>query len=177
MRTLLTLAVVALVATACSKPNPEAEAALTEKAAHAARHALIEATAKSWLTATTVATAAPNYAEGAMIYSPDFPQGKPAPEALAKMEKDMEVMREMKMESDVTSIGDDFFAVAGKMSAKYSGPSNMMDPKSKMLKDVQVGGPWVALVKVNDAGKITEERIMWDNLSMVMQLEAAAKAK
>jgi len=30
---------------------------------------------------------------------------------------------------------------------------------------------------VNDAGKITEERIMWDNLSMVMQLEAAAKAK
>jgi hypothetical protein len=177
MRTLLTLAVVALVATACSKPNPEAEAALAEKAAHAARHALIEATAKAYLVSTTAATAAPNYAEGAMIYSPEFPQGKPAPEALAKMETDMESMREMKMESEVTSIGDDFFAIAGKMSAKYSGPLNKMDPKSKILKDVQVGGPWVALVKVNDAGKITEERIMWDNLSMVMQLEAAAKAK
>jgi hypothetical protein len=177
MRTLLTIAVVALVATACSKPNPDAEAALAEKAAHVARHAQVDSVAKAWLAAVTPEAAKSLYAEGAMLYNPDAPQGQKASEALAQMAEMMKSFADMKMEATVTRVGDDFFAIAGTMSAKYSGPANPMDPKSKVVKDAQIGGPYVTLVIVNKAGKVTEERSMWDNASMGAQLEAAAKAK
>jgi hypothetical protein len=177
MRTLLTLAVVALVATACNKPNPEAEAFLAEKTAHVARHAQVDSVAKVWLAAVTPELAKPLYAEGAMMYSPDAPQGQKASEYHAQTAEMMKAFADMKMEANVTRVGDDFFAIAGTMSAKYSGPANPMDPKSKVVKDAPIGGPWVALVIVNEAGKITEERSMWDNMSIASQLEAAAKKK
>lgn len=177
MRTLLTLAVVALVATACSKPNPEAEAALTEKAAHAARHAVVDSVAKAYANVTDPAAVAALYAEGALIFSPDHPNGKAAKEALAQMAEQMKAFVNWKNTAKVTVIGDDAFGIAGAMEAKYSGPSNPMNPKSPVVKDVTVGGPWVAVIKLNAEGKITEEHIQWDNAAMMMQLEAAAKAK
>ncbi len=177
MKTLLTLVAAVGLLAACSQPNPEAEAALAEKKAHAARHAVVDSVANAYLNITSPSVAAALYADGAMIYSPDHPNGKAASEALAQMAEQMKAFTEWKNTSKVTFSHHDGFAIAGNMSAKYTGPSNPMNPKSPMLKDAQMGGPWVAVVKLNEAGKITEEHIQWDNAAMMAQMEAAAKKK
>lgn len=177
MKTLLTLIAAVGLLAACSQPNPEAEAALAEKKAHAAKHAMVDSVAKAWLAATTPEKAKAIYADDAMIYSPDAPQGLKASEAVAKMEEMMKSFADFKLESKVTAIGDDFFAIAGNMSGKYSGPIDPTNAKSAVVKDAVVGGPWVTLVKVNDAGKVIEEHSQWDNMAMMMQMQAAAKKK
>lgn len=177
MKTLLTLIAAVGLLAACSQPNPEAEAALAEKKAHAARHALVDSMAKAYANVADPAAAAALYAEGAMIYSPDHPNGKAVKEALAQMAEQMKAFTNWKNTAKVTVISDDAFGIAGTMEAKYTGPSNPMNPKSPAVKDAAVGGPWVAVVKLNADGKITEEHIQWDNMAMMKQMEAAAKKK
>ncbi len=177
LKFLATMALMVGLLAACSQPNPEAEAALAEKKAHAAKHAMVDSVAKAWMAAITPELAKPLYADDAMMYNPDAPNGKKASEMLANMAENMKAFKDWKMESRVTKVGDDYFAIAGTMSAKYTGPSNYMDPKSKVITDAEVGGPWVAIVLLNDAGKVTAEHMQWDGAAMMMQMQAAAKKK
>ena len=168
MKTLLTLAMAAALLTACSQPNPEAEAALAEKKAHAARHALVDSMSNVYLNMVDPTKAGVMYAEGAMMYSPDYPNGKLATEALAEMVKQMGAFSEWKNTAKVQFSHHDGFAIAAGMTAKFS---------TDKAKDIPVSGPWVAVVKLNEAGKITEEHIMWDNASMMKQVEEGMKKK